>query len=97
MIEYTPGNFQFPKDEDYCSPTTAEKREIRNRIYDRDKGSCVVCGVPLKREPGNWWSAHLHHRRGGRHRKDWSDDNLEIRCIYHHNEAHNPKPVPAKE
>lgn len=96
MIDYTAENFQFPKDEDFCEPSPKEKRIIRARIYRRDEGRCVVCHLPLIEESGSWWSAHLHHKRGGRQRKDWSDGNLEIRCIHDHNDAHRPKAVPSK-
>lgn len=95
-MDYHAEGWAFPKDGDYEEPGPKEKKIIRHRIYERDGGRCVVCGVPLREEPGSWGSAHLHHKRGGRHRKDWTDANLEIRCIYDHNDAHNPKAVPPK-
>jgi hypothetical protein len=97
MIDYADASsFMFPKDADFLEPSPKEKRKIRARVYRRDDGCCVVCHLHLVEEPGSWWSAHLHHKSGGIHRKDWSDGNLEIRCIYHHSEVHNPKAVPPK-
>ena len=96
MIEYTADSFAFPKDEDFQEPTPKQKAFIRGVIYRRDGGCCIVCGVPLREESGTWWSAHLHHKRGGIHRKDWRPENLEIRCIHCHNAVHNPKAVPPK-
>lgn len=90
-IDYSAGNFAFPKDEDYLEPSPKEKRVIRHAIYERDGGKCTVCGVRLIEESGSWWSAHLHHIRGGIHRKDWRPENLTILCIHHHKEAHDAK------
>lgn len=79
-------------------PTQVEKQFARANVYLRYRESCVDCKRHVRWESGYFDSMHLHHKRGGSNRSDWSLENLVTLCLECHMKRHNcgGKPLPAK-
>lgn len=69
----------------------------RLRIFERDKGICQDCGIPvLFNAPEEWDNSfHRAHIRGKRMHGD-DDSNVRALCGRCHRREHNPKSVPRK-
>jgi 5-methylcytosine-specific restriction endonuclease McrA len=74
-----------------------DRAALRLERYDLDKGKCVDCGRPLRRETGYWDSMHMAHIVGvGRGGSDVIG-NVQSKCgECHLVKEHNPKSVPPK-
>ena len=77
--------------------TGSDMEELRRACFDRDGGRCVVCGVALLWERGEWLSMHMAHVRGRGAGGSDVLENVVSKCPGHHWEEHNPKVVPKKE
>ena len=78
---------------------------LREACFERDRGICVRCGIPLRLERGHWNSMEMAHLRG---KRNWGDslDNVRALCGPWANGCHRTehifgktltKPVPPKD
>jgi len=73
--------------------TGKDYTELRIRVYTRDRGRCIVCGVRTRIEQGGYDNdMHLCHvipRRMGGGSRDDTMENTVTKCAACHRTEHN--------
>jgi 5-methylcytosine-specific restriction endonuclease McrA len=83
-------------------PTPAEKAALRERVWTRDGGKCVVCGTSVILERGTSQSMHCAHVKSKGASGEWTEDNMLTKCPFCHIQIEHAygksgvKPVPRK-
>ena len=65
-------------------------REFYDKIYDRDGGHCIWCGVPIE------YGVKYHHEPCGIYRSD-EETNVVMLCPHCHFIRHHQAPAVARE
>lgn len=78
--------FPIPKPPRKKKRVTSLPRHTRERVKQRDANACVVC-----LERGNLQISHTKAKQMGGSRYRDGEENLELRCLRHHDEEHGIK------